>query len=643
VTGFISLSGPWGLSGTSNLPVPPGGVLSLTDPGQSAFYLLGGPTAFGSTAAAAFKHLSAYDGVVNVRHYGALGNGTADDASAIQAALDTGKTVYFPPATYAVGTALTIATGGTVVDAWGATLRKIAGVDALTINLSADRCTVNGLTINGQGSAGAGLVVGSNRNEVWGVRALMNNDGIVVFGQATNPGADVNVLEGCEVGWNTGSGLYLRNATDCYVSNLLSQANGVHGILIETTGYSCKIVNSVIDSNARRAGQDGHNVTVRQADAFLVANSVVTNCNNGGDGIRFDSGPVSQNGFGVVNCDLAQNGAHGVRIRASAGNVTNRVRVIGNRINGNASGSVLIDAGCSANFLIGNDFSGTYPTDNGTATIIAYNDVPLMTAGASGTAGVSSLNTLTGALTILAGQNITTAFVGTTAIQINASLTAAGTGSTSVSAGWWNTFPYLTPPSTADTIWVNQGDATLTVLTAVEVAHQTAGLFLLAPLVAAGALQLRIRLMPKPTAAAWTATMAFQPYWRGVQFPEMGFILGNTAAGAGNLYQSFHLLQNNGGVAIEVVNYAGVTTFGAPAVPFTENYAHRPGLYFLRLRETTGTINYEQMVDGRDWQYMTGWSTTTYLSGYNQIGYFVASRNAAVGAGMTLWSWTTAQ
>src|SRR5581483_640932 len=48
--------------------------------------------------------------VVNVQDYGATGNGITDDATAIQAAVaavtGTGGTVYFPPGTYKVGTAI---------------------------------------------------------------------------------------------------------------------------------------------------------------------------------------------------------------------------------------------------------------------------------------------------------------------------------------------------------------------------------------------------------------------------------------------------------------------------------------------------------------------------------------------------------
>ena len=47
---------------------------------------------------------------VNVLDYGAVGNGIANDAAAIQAALNTGKAVYIPQGTYLLGTALELKT-----------------------------------------------------------------------------------------------------------------------------------------------------------------------------------------------------------------------------------------------------------------------------------------------------------------------------------------------------------------------------------------------------------------------------------------------------------------------------------------------------------------------------------------------------
>jgi hypothetical protein len=47
---------------------------------------------------------------VNVKDFGAVGNGVANDSVAIQAALDTGNSVFFPEGTYLIGTALQLKT-----------------------------------------------------------------------------------------------------------------------------------------------------------------------------------------------------------------------------------------------------------------------------------------------------------------------------------------------------------------------------------------------------------------------------------------------------------------------------------------------------------------------------------------------------
>lgn len=74
--------------------------------------------------------VSAYllnNAVVNVKDYGALGDGVTDDATAVAlaAANASGKTLYFPPATYKLGAEITLL-ANTVVMGYGATLTTTA-------------------------------------------------------------------------------------------------------------------------------------------------------------------------------------------------------------------------------------------------------------------------------------------------------------------------------------------------------------------------------------------------------------------------------------------------------------------------------------------------------------------------------------
>lgn len=303
----------------------------------------------------------------------------------------------------------------------------------------------------------------------------------------------------------------------------------------------------------------------------------------------------------------------------------------------------------NADFPTSGVTAGTYTA--ATVTVNAQGIVTFATASTlAGGTGITALNLLTAAgLTIVAGANITITSAGTS-ITVAASLTAASGGTGSVSAGWWNTYQNLTPPQTADTFWVNQGLAnTAASLTPVlDSTGRTAGLYLLDPPdgnVGTNPGQLRMRLTAAPASATWTATMAFEPGWRSTQYPMMGFILSNTAATVGNLYLTFHLLQDSASLKYEITNYTATGTFGVPTVPFSELRPLITPLSWQRIRQSTGTISFEFSADARNWLWLTGWTTGTYVTSVQQIGYFVNSRSSIAGrsAAMTLWHWRVDQ
>lgn len=103
----------------------------------------------------------------NVKSYGALGNGTADDTTAITNALNslssTGGVLFFPPGTYLSGNQTLLAN----VHIWG------AGIGATVIKLkngaNADLFSANTANINLSGTFGAGSTTGTN---FWGFHNL---------------------------------------------------------------------------------------------------------------------------------------------------------------------------------------------------------------------------------------------------------------------------------------------------------------------------------------------------------------------------------------------------------------------------------------------------------------------------------------
>ena len=87
--------------------------------------------------------------VVNVKDYGAAGNDSTDDTTAIQNALSAGagKTVYVPPGTYKITDYLTVS-ANTVVTGPGTIHQTGTGKAGLTLNGSG--ITVEGITLKGR-------------------------------------------------------------------------------------------------------------------------------------------------------------------------------------------------------------------------------------------------------------------------------------------------------------------------------------------------------------------------------------------------------------------------------------------------------------------------------------------------------------
>jgi hypothetical protein len=68
----------------------------------------------GDTGAVTYTVRAKLQQTVSVKDFGAVGNGTTDDTTAIQAALNTGKSVYIPQGTYAISSTLRLNSDGQI-------------------------------------------------------------------------------------------------------------------------------------------------------------------------------------------------------------------------------------------------------------------------------------------------------------------------------------------------------------------------------------------------------------------------------------------------------------------------------------------------------------------------------------------------
>jgi pectate lyase-like protein len=138
----------------------------------------------------------------NVKDYGAAGNGVADDTSEIQAAItaspSTGGTVYFPPGTYRLSSALVLKSNLVLMGA-GPTMSVLQGNGAITILtkfVSSDGATITDLTIqglgfdlNGYNATNFSYGIAINTTTVRRIRIIGNR-----FFDSAYPG-DANVLQ----------------------------------------------------------------------------------------------------------------------------------------------------------------------------------------------------------------------------------------------------------------------------------------------------------------------------------------------------------------------------------------------------------------------------------------------------------------
>jgi hypothetical protein len=132
-------------------------------------------TSTGSTTARALKDRAA--DVVNVKDFGAVGDGVADDHAAIDAAVAalpaTGGTLLFPAGTYRITDAITINPPRTRVVGYGAKITQ-AGAQKVGLSVTGDGVVIEGLWIynaNGAAEWGAGqIAVGVSISGADGVR-----------------------------------------------------------------------------------------------------------------------------------------------------------------------------------------------------------------------------------------------------------------------------------------------------------------------------------------------------------------------------------------------------------------------------------------------------------------------------------------
>jgi hypothetical protein len=306
----------------------------------------------------------------NVRLYGAVGDGTTDDSAAIQAAINTGLPVYFPAASYAVASGLSLGNSGqSLIGPKGAILKKTAGVDCLTV--TGDNNEIRGLTFDGNSvSGGSGLVIKGAKNYVDGVESHHHaGHGICLDGQSTT--CQYNKIHACYSHDNSAIGISQNHVCDSIISDCHSDSNALEGITIDNQSYRCLITNCNIDANCKSGGVGG--IGLDEGDLARISNCLIQATNSGLPGIKFQNNLGTMANVSIMGCVLVANGGPGIWISNNGGKLANAIGVIGCRFQTNGSHSVQIDSGCSNCLVALCDLGSQTISDSGTGTILQYN------------------------------------------------------------------------------------------------------------------------------------------------------------------------------------------------------------------------------------------------------------------------------
>lgn len=342
--------------------------------------------------------VSAMGNYVNVKTYGAVGDGVTNDTAAIASAIATGKSVFFPAGTYLTGLQ-TVATVGQTIFGEGQNSVILASTPTTNLfNVTASYVTFQDLRMNGAATSAA-------------------NTTFAIFTSTSTPAGFLTVqrvlFSGNSASTGFNNGIKFDNncnggtVVDCTFERLLGTASG-YGYAILCAGSNSTIAFNWFDGSSNR-GRHAIYITAGASDCVVNGNYV--------NGFRFEgitqfatASPCYRNIYtnniviasaGIGTFPIGAMGIYGKSANAiisnnivagssscgivldgtgSGGDLQNTI-ISGNHIS--ASGLIGLEVmGATAGEIIGNKIY-----ESSTSSAGVYSNIRLVSDGTTGTSG----------------------------------------------------------------------------------------------------------------------------------------------------------------------------------------------------------------------------------------------------------------
>ena len=223
--------------------------------------------------------------VVNVKDFGAVGNGVADDTAAIQAAIDSlSGTIYFPNGNYVTSSTINLNNSGQQIIGSSRSNAIILAIhmNGPVLTITAPRCSVNNIGVWSKAGSTrrAASPFGKTAPDAT-VDGVSNNHGIMILKTGVSVLTHIQI-KNVDVFAHPGCGIYRGGeGTETIIESVSVTSCGGHGILIDDGTYGA--------------------VTISRTGIGEISFCIIQDC--WGHGILF-GGSFTVFRYTIKNCDV---------------------------------------------------------------------------------------------------------------------------------------------------------------------------------------------------------------------------------------------------------------------------------------------------------------------------------------------------